>query len=196
MAVWPESDPQIAPSFIITPRWKTDIVELGGGNEQRRAAWLFPKFDVVVNYKALTSEHSETLWQFYMARRGAYEAFYIYDLAHITKPSPILFSQATPLYCGTADGVTLIYDVPGRYTTDQTIYVDGVADGSASVLSGGGDGGSDRISWSSALSEGSIISATFTGSLRMKVRFERDELSRDMFEYRLFTYGSISLKGV
>ena len=193
MAVWPESSPSPVYPLIVTPRWKTDIVELGGGNEQRRAAWLFPKFDVVVNYYGLTAAHAQTLWQIYMARKGAYEPFYIYDLTVITS---LTFAQATPLYCATADGTTTIYDIPGRGTSSQTIYVDGVEDGSASVLSGGGDGGSDRASWGTAPAEGSIISATFTGYLRMKVRFEQDALSREMFDYQLFTYGAISLKGV
>ena len=128
MAVWPESAPSPVYPLIVSPRWKTDIVELGGGNEQRRAAWLFPKFDVQVNYYGLTAAHAQTLWQFYMARKGAYEAFYIYDL---TVMQSITFAQATPLYVATADGTTTIYDIPGRGTSAQTIYVDGVADGSA-----------------------------------------------------------------
>lgn len=193
MATWPESDPTPVYPLIVTPVWKTNIVPLGGAKEQRRKAWVCPKFNVQVNYKSISASEAETLWQFFMARAGRYEAFYIYDLALLASVS---FSQATPLYCATADGTTTIYDIPGRATSDQTICVDGVEDGSASILTGGGDGASDRASWAAAPAEGAIISATFTGYLRMRVRFAQDALDRELFLRNLFNYLSISLTGV
>lgn len=193
MAVWPETDPNPNYPLVITPVWRTDIVELDDGVEQRRTNWLFPVFDVLVNYSKLTAAEAQTLWQFYMARRGASLAFHIYDLSLLASLS---FSQATALYMATADGTTTIYDLPGRSTSGQTIYVDGVEDGSVSILTGGGDGGADRASWASAPAQGAVLSAEFTGHLRMKVRFEQDRLPRELFMTDLFRCGSIALKGV
>ena len=191
--VWPESAPSPHYPLIVTPRWQTNVVNLGDATEQRRTHWLFPVFDVTVNYVHLTAAHAQTLWQFFMARRGAYEAFYIFDLALLASVS---VTQTTALYIGTGDGSTTIFDIPGRSTSSQTIYVDGVADGSASVLVGGGDGSSDRASWATAPAAGAVLSAIFTGYARFKVRFEFDYFSRELFTTNLFRTGSIQLKGV
>ena len=51
------------------------------GKEERRQRRLFPGFNVIVNYNALARTDAQTIWNFYMARRGAFEAFYIYDLS-------------------------------------------------------------------------------------------------------------------
>lgn len=192
MAVWPESNPTPQYPLIVTPEWQTAIVDLGDAKEQRRTHWLFPKFNIIVNYGVVKQAEAETLWQFFMARRGAYESFYIYDLSLIVNMS---FTQTTPLYVATADGTTNTYDLPGRSTSAQTTYLDGVADGSATYLVGGGDGGADRVTWASPPDAGAVISAKFTGYARYKVRFEQDTLNRDLFTTNLFRYGAISLKG-
>jgi uncharacterized protein (TIGR02217 family) len=194
MAVWPESNPYPQYPLEITPVWQTQVVNLGGGGEQRRAAWLYPKFDVVVYYDALTYADAQTLWQFYMARRGAYEAFHIYDLSLLNS---ITFTQATALYCGTGDGSTTTFDLPGRSTSSQTIYLNGQEQSSGyTMLVGGGDSSADRVQFTTAPAAGDIVTAAFAGYLRMRVRFADDRLGREQFTADLFRYSSIALKGL
>jgi uncharacterized protein (TIGR02217 family) len=194
MAVWPESNPKPQYPLRVTPVWQTQVVNLGTGNEQRRAAWLYPKFDVLVSYNAVTRTEVQTLYSFFLDRRGAYEAFHIYDLSLL---SSISFAQDTPLYCGTGNDSTTTFDLPGRSTSSVKIYLDGQEQvANYSILSGGGDSDADRVQFVTAPTTGQIVTTTFTGYLRMRVRFAEDYLSRDLFELRLFSFGSIPLKGL
>jgi len=193
MATFPEDPKPIYP-LIVTPKWRTLISTAGTGKEQRRGKALFAVYDVTVQYKALSATGCKTLWEFYMARKGAYEAFYIYDLALLAE---VAFNHDT-LYCGTGDGTTDIFDIPGRSTSSQTIYVDGVEQSTPadySILTGGGESNSDRVDFVSAPASGSIITCDFTGYLRIRARFLYDELSRELFLRNLFQYG-IELKGL
>lgn len=193
MATFPE-DPAPAYPLIVTPVWKTLISQIGTGKEQRRQKSLFPMYDVTVRYNVITAANAKTLWEFYMARKGAYEAFYIYDLALLASVS---FNHDDQ-YVGTGDGATEIFDIPGRSTSSQTIYVDGIEQTVTTdyvILTGGGESNSDRVDFVTAPSTGSIITADFTGFLRMRVRFMYDKLSRELFTTNLFRYG-IELKGL
>ena len=193
MAIFPES-PKPKYPLIVTPTWKTLISTVGTGIEQRKQKALFPKYNVTVRYDVLSAVNAKTLWAFYMARKGAFEAFYIYDLALLAS---VAFAH-TDEYCGTGDAVIDIFDIPGRSTSSHDVYVDGIAQtdpGEYSVLTGGGVGSSDRIDFVTAPGEGAIITVDFTGFLRMRVRFMYDELDRETFTTNLFRYG-IELKGL
>ena len=193
MATYPEDPKPIYP-LIVTPVWKTLISQQGTGKEQRRQKSLFPMYDVRVRYHGLSAADAKTLWEFYMDRKGAYEAFYIYDLALLADVS---FNH-TDQYCGTGDGATDTFDIPGRSTSSQTVYVDGATQstpGDYSILTGGGESSSDRIQFVAAPAEGEIITCDFTGFLRIRARFKEDRLPRDLFITNLFRYG-IELKGL
>lgn len=179
--------------MIVTPRGKTNIVDLGGGGEQRRTNWLYLKYDVVVNYGALEASEIQALLDFFVARKAALEGFYIYDLALLAS---VTFTHRG-LYCGTADGATDTFDVPGRSTSGHAVYVDGAQQvGNWSILTGTGDGGADQVQFTSALTQGSIVTSDFAGFHRMRVRFAQDELSRELFVRNLLTYRSVALKGL
>ena len=193
MATFPES-PKPKYPLIVTPTWKTLISIVGTGNEQRKQKALFPKYNVTVRYDVLSSTNAKILYAFYMARKGAFEAFHIYDLALLAN---IAFNH-TDEYCGTGDAAQDIFDIPGRSTSSHTVYADGIEQGDPaeySVLTGGGAGSSDRVDFVTAPGEGAIITASFTGFLRMRVRFMYDELDRETFTTNLFRYG-IELKGL
>lgn len=186
MQVFPETP---APSYplVITPEWKTLISPFETGGEQRRSLWLFPKYNVTVKYDGISKANSDILWAFYMARKGAGEAFYFYD----RDASPHLAH-----YVATGDGATLTFDIPGRSTSSRTLYGNGsVISSGVTYLVGGGDGNSDRVQLSIAPTLGTIITISFTGFLRVKCRFEVDELDKETFTYLLYRYG-IKLKGV
>jgi len=188
MATFPTDPAPIYP-LVIEPEWKTLISNLDGGGEDRRQKWLYPKYNVRLKYSPLTKAEMQTLWNFYLARRGAYEAFYIYDLVSMDHDGQ---------YCATADGSTDIFDLPGKATSSQTIYLDGIEQTVTtdySILTGGGESDSDRVDFVSAPAAGAIVTADFTGFLRMRVRFAQDKLSREMFSYLLFNHG-LELKGL
>jgi len=193
MATFPESPAPIYP-LLVTPVYNTRIAETDGGKEQRRQKLSFPKFDVTVRYNALTYSHLQTLWDFYMARKGAYEAFYVYDL---TLLESISFNQ-DGLYAGTGDGSTEVFDIPGRSTSSVTVYKDGVEQTLTTdyvLLTGGGASSADRIDFVTAPSAGEIITVDFTGYLRIRARFAQDRLTRELFIRNLFSVG-IELKGL
>lgn len=192
MALFPESSPTPNYPLVVTPVFKTGIVDLGAGGEQRRAAWAFPKYDVEVHYNALTPAEADTIWQFYHARKGAYEAFYIYDLSLVASVS---FTHVG-MYCGTGDGTTDTFDLPGRSTSSRTAYIDGAEEATATFLTGGGTESADRVEFVSAPPAGTIITADFTGHLRIRCRFAEDAMPREMFVRNLMRYGVIRLKGL
>jgi len=193
MATFPE-DPKPQYPLIVTPAWKTLISSIGTGKEQRRQKSLFPVYDVQVNYNVLSSVDTKTLWEFYMARKGAYEAFYIYDLSLLAS---ISFNHDGE-YCGTGDAATEVFDIPGRSTSSHVIYANGVTQALTTdyvILIGGGESSSDRVDFVTPPATGVVVTCDFTGFLRIRARFEEDRLSRDGFNYNLFRYG-ISLKGL
>ena len=192
MATFPESNPSPQYPLIVEPGFNTLISGFDGGGEQRRQKLMYPKYNVIVNYSGMSLSGAKTLWEFYLARKGAYEAFYIYDLILLLGHSFNHVGQ----YCGTGDGSTTIFDIPGRSTSSRTVYVDGVDETSnVSFLTGGGSSNSDRIEFSSAPASGGVVTIDFTGFLRMRVRFWEDKLPRELFVRKLYRYG-IKLKGL
>lgn len=192
MSTFPESSPTPNYPLSVEPELNTLISGFDGGGEQRRQKLLYPKYNVIVSYKKISVAEARTLWEFYLARAGAYEAFYIYDLALLLGHS---FNHVGE-YCGTGDGSTTIFDIPGRSTSSRTVYTDGVdVTSGVSFLTGGGSSNSDRVDFNSAPTAGGIVTIDFTGYLRMRVRFLEDKLSRANFVDELYAYG-IKLKGL
>jgi len=155
----------------------------------------YGKFDVAVSYKAISKVDCQTLYAFYMARRGAFQGFYIYDLSLLQS----LSWAHTALYVGTADGSTTIFDLPGRSTSSQAIYVNGTAQSSGtdySILTGGGSASADRVSFVAAPTSGDVISCDFTGFARLPVRFSQDRMPYELWEYQYYRTGSIKLTGL
>lgn len=192
MATWPESDPTPRYPFTITTRFNTLISTFDSGTEQRRQKLLYPQYDVVIKYGAITKTEAQTLYNFYIARQGSFESFFIYDLSLLL---PHSFAQ-TNQYMGTGDGSTTTFDIPGRSTSSQTIYLDNADEtASGSILTGGGTSNSDRFQFTTAPGAGMIVTCDFTGYLRMRVRFQEDKLSRENFVRELYNI-NIKLKGV
>ena len=188
--VFPESILPIYP-VTITPIWQTITSRFDGGGEQRRQKQLYATYDVSLKFTALSGPDAQTLWAFYMARKGAAQAFWFYDPA----PSIGITTTHAGLYVGAGDGSTDIFDLPGKSTSARTIYLGGVEETGLSYLTGGGDGNADRVDFTSAPAAGQIITVDFTGVLRIRARFAIDRLSRELFMTVLFNFG-IQLKGL
>lgn len=183
MDVYPDIPIPIYP-LTVTPVWKTAISKNG---TQRRGRWLYAKYNVTVQYTRLDATGAKIIWAFYMARKGALGAFYIFDL---------YVYDHVGLYLATGDAATTIFDLPGKSTSARTLYVNGAETATGfSYLSGGGDGSADRVEFTTAPALGAIITLDFTGYLRIKCRFENDKLDRVNFLRSLMRYG-VELTGL
>lgn len=170
MATFPTGIP--IKSIDLIPKWNTTSWTYDNASETRRQKWSFAKYDVDIDFYPMTKTNMQTLWAFYMARKGAFEAFYIYDITTMAH---------TDLYIGLGDGSTVTYDLPGKSTSSQTIYVDNVAQTNSVTVFYSYDSGaesSDQVVFSSAPSIGSVLTCDFTGFLRIKCRFAGDSLTR------------------
>jgi hypothetical protein len=190
MALFPEYD-QIPymPGIEIIPRFNTNISQLSGGQEKRRAKFTFPLYDLKISYDLLTLADARTIWQFYKDRQGAFGNFYFY--------LPYLDTYEGE-YCGTGDGSTTAFDAPGKTITSYTVYNDGAAQTEGVDYTVDGDGGVEsaaQLNFSVAPNAGENITIDFTGYYRFKVRFEEDNLSFEVFAQNLIDMG-ISLVGV
>ena len=185
MAKFPET-PALQYPLEITQRHRTIVSAFDGGQEQRRRKSVFPVYDVTVTYNALTVSDIDILWAFYREMGGSYQEFYFFTTS--TEESH------EGLYVGIGDGVTTIFDIPGIIAGAATVYVDGLA-GSYSLLTGGGSEGSDRVEFTAAPDEGAILSCDIVGQHRIKCRFAEDEMTKELFTYRLYRTG-IRLRGL
>ena len=173
--------------YDIKASWKNTISEFDSGDEQRRQKNLYAKYDVVLTYPALSATNIQLLWNFYQARRGTYEAFYFYTLEEQTWNNN---------YVGIGDGTTVLWDLPGKSTSSQTIYVNGAAVNAAlyTIGTGTGDASSDTVTFATAPPENDLITCDFHGYLRIRCRFQ-EELTRTSFVGALYKTG-IKLKGL
>jgi hypothetical protein len=186
MAAFP-STPAPTYSYILEPEWKTLITPFDSGKEQRRQKWVYSKYNARLSYYGLNSTDCETVWKFYQARKGSYEAFHFFD--------PVDASSHIGLYVGVGDSSAVNYDIPGKETSNRTIYINGVATTSVSFTTAAGTDGSDQMTFVSAPTSTQTITCSFQGKLRIRCRFEDDKLSRENFDKALFSYG-INLKGL
>jgi hypothetical protein len=167
------------------------------GGEQRKQKWLYPRRNLTLVYNYISKADSETLWQFYIARGGAFEAFNFF------MPEPETdYPAYVGEYVGTGDGSTALFNLPSRLAAAYVLYLDG-----ASQTEGvdynfnpeGGEDGADTIDFSdsamTAPASGVRITWDFTGTLKIRSRFAEDRLSFEQFYDRLANHG-IQLKGL
>jgi len=166
-------------TFDMTEEWKTSIVISESGIEQRRAKWGHVRRHVHISPRYLYGVNGDTLWDFYHARRGSYEAFSWF----------VPFSDAyIKELVGIGDGSTVTFNIPGKLTSARTMYEDGEENASISYSTGGTDG-VDRVTFSVAPAAGAIIEISFTGYLRIWCRFANDKLNRPFFDTTVRDWG-------
>lgn len=190
MATYPMSSPAPEYPVRIAPVYRTLVSEMDAGTEQRRSKWLFPRYDVFVGYNVLTATEMDTLWAFFVARKGRYGSFYVVD--------PEQMDHAG-LYVGTGDASQVTWDLPGVDTGTVKIYLDGTLKTVTThytLSEGGGEASADRVTFVSAPAAGAVITCDFTGFLRCHVRFDLDRLERELFSVSLFRLGGVQLRGV
>ena len=190
MATYPMTSPDPEYPLRISPVYRTIISEMDAGTEQRRAKWLFPRYDAFVSYNVLTAAEMDTLWRFFIARRGRWGSFYLVDTALIDHDG---------LYVGVGDASSLTWDLPGVDTGSVKIYLDGVEKTVTThytLAAGGGEADADRVTFTSAPAAAAVITCDFTGYLRCHVRFDLDRLDRELFTAELYRLGGVQFRGV
>jgi len=167
--------------------FQTMRVEFESGSEQRRQKWTYPRRNPRVVYDKKKLEDIKTLWEFYIARGGAYEAFnFFYPYS----------SSYEDEYVGTGDGSTTSFNLPCRNGSSFTVKLDGVTQSSGySISSGGGADGADLLTFTSAPGSGEIITIDFTGNLKIRAVFADDNMDFDVF-YRFLATTGLQLRGL
>lgn len=186
MAEFPATKKASGGGYTLIPRWKTIIAAMDSGVEQRRQKWTFPKYDIKLSFAVLSASEIQAIWNFFVARHGSFEAFYFYTYDALAW---------TGCYIGVGDGATQTFDIPGKGTSAQTIYVDGASTVAVTILTGGGAESSDRVTFTIAPAAGAILSCDFTGYMRIRCRFKEDTIDRSHLQHTLYTTG-IELKGL
>lgn len=179
-------------SQVVEVEYKTIISMFDDGSEQRRAKWDFPKTNIEVYYNALPSSSINTLWDFYRARRGSYEAFHFY-LGEAESQS---YNESS-MYVATADGASTTYPMPCKNSTITDLYVDGSSQGSSlyNVTSTDGVDDCDTLHLAFTPASGEVLTVSFDGYPKYRVRFAEDKMSKELFERSLYKTG-LKLKGL
>lgn len=161
------------------------------GEEKRKLKWTYPRRHFNLRYNYITKANAKTLWDFYIARNGQYEAFSFF--------MPYI-STYTYEYVGTGDGSTTIWSLPSKSAIGRTMYVDGAAQsegGGADWVfsSGGGGDNEDLATFNVAPSDGERLTFSFYGYLRIRARFEDEFADFDTFWDTLVNSG-INIHGL
>lgn len=164
------------------------------GEENRKQKWLYPKRKITLTYKNISLSNMQTLWQFYVARAGSFEAFNFF------LPEPNIGTESyVKEYVGTGDGSTVTFNLPSKNAAvGRIIYVDNTAMGEGAFYTftdSGGSDGADKAVFSTAPNIGSRISFSFTGRLKVHCRFAEDFFSMSRMHSSIISTG-ITLKGL
>jgi len=162
------------------------------GEERRKKKWMYPKRAISLQYNNINMIQGRTLFQFYLDRHGAYEAF-------------TFFKYEVEIYTGeyisTGDGSTVLFNLPCKNSSARTVYLDGdtQTEGTSAhdyIYSAlGGTDGCDKVTFNTAPTSGKRITIDFAGKLKIRCRFKEDNMGFDTFMSRLRTVGA-ELHGV
>lgn len=88
------------------PGFKTTVISLASGKEQRVAEWLHERGEWDISYGIMNKEDYSEIFAFFRSRRGRFRGFRFKDWADY---------QATNEIIGTGDGVTLAFKLTKDY---------------------------------------------------------------------------------
>lgn len=178
-----------------TLRWQTLVTEFDNGEENRKQKNTYPRRDITLKYTALAKSEMETLWEFYNARKGSYEAFAFFESTGAGSSGYHSYSSE---YVGTGDSTTTTFNLPAiNSSANHTVYVDGSSSTAYTFTAGGGANGEDQIDFNAGDEPGSSeqVTYSFTGRLKVRCRFAEDSLDYETMYDRLVNHG-ITLKGL
>ena len=204
MSIYPSStsSPYTDP-VKIGMRWKTLVSNFDNlGEEKRKQKWTYPKREVTLKYEAISKTEAETLWKFYQARGGMYNAFSWFESTALGSST---YNDYEGEYVGTGDSTTLVFNLPAVDSSGvHTLYLAGgaVSTSDYTLSASGGPDSEDKITFVSSSDSGlpvptstERITYDFTGRLKIRCRFADDIFSFDNFYDRLITAG-VKLSGL
>lgn len=193
MAAFPDLLTGVKPIYPIEEKiiWKTLFSQFDDlGEETRKQKWLYPKRDFSLKYNYISQANIDTLWEFFNARKGSFEAFNLF----LTVSNSYLTE-----YVGTGDGTTTVFNLPSKTASSYTLYKDGttLTGGGTDYTFGAATGadGADRVTMVTAPAAGAKLSFSFTGYLKIRCRFLKDDFTYETFVNSLHSTG-IELKGL
>ena len=171
MEVYPAT-PKPSFSYVLDHQFRTLITDFESGTEARNKRWRFPKRTFVIIYKVMEFIASErdAIYEFYQNRLGIHEPFWYFDFQE---------RKWIDQKVGYGDGVEDTFDLPGNGTI-IAVYIDEVATVDYSFSGGTGEGGADQIIFDSIPANKSILTADFTGYLRIQGHFKDDKLTEEI----------------
>ena len=160
--------------------FKTLITPMESGLERRRAKWTYGLRSYRLKLFAYTKSDMDTVWDFYIARKGAYDTFIV--------KIPTEYTVTTEAI-GTGDGVAtqfMLDEFPVDTTAGTfTMYVDSVE--ATATLSNNFSGEFSYVTFSSAPANEKAITGDYEFCFR--VRFAEDNLTRELLAYQLLSAG-------
>jgi len=177
----------LTPEFGLEEKvfFKTNITESESGKEYRDALWDHGLREYKLTCKFLSQAVMDTIWDFFLARKGAYDYFLVKILTEY---------QASAEDAGDANGVTaqfLLDNFPVDTAANHSCTVGGVSN-SNYTLSNNFVTEQSFITFSSIPSSGQIL---VSYEYYFKMRFSEDELTRELAAYQLLHTG-MTLKEV
>ena len=171
-----------------TPTFSSRVLTARNGKEQRAANWVFPKWEFKLEYEILreaVNSEFQTLVGFILAQQGQFNNFYYQDPYDHT---------ATGQTIGTGDGATTVFrlvrtlgnfvDLIYYAPTITAVYFNGVAQGSGWAASASGNYGNDSITFTTAPTSGTVITADFT--YNFVCRLKTDTVDFDQLWYQFW----------
>lgn len=115
--------PQVQYASSGGPMWRTEIVELNGGQEQRNLIWSDARHRYQIS-EFQTDTDIDTIIKFFHAMQGQYHGFRLKDWADYRTGS----NYSTPtsedeLLVGDADGVNKVFQLVKNYTAGSNTYI-------------------------------------------------------------------------
>ena len=161
-------------------KFKTLITEFEDGTEQRRSKWAYPLREYRLNLKWYSETNMDTIWDFYIARKGAYDTFWVLIPTEY---------QVTLEGIGTGNGATKAFQLdefPVNTTAATfTLYADGVAkDGS---LANNTTTEIATATFDAAPDADDPLTASY--QFYFQVRFADDDMTRSLMAYQLLHAG-------
>lgn len=173
LLTFPMIDPSVAPQIGSARELvaATRITKTETGLERRRVRATY----LTVDLAAVWAPRDDSRWiaeqisAFFRQTAGPAIPFVAYDWDHSFGHQRV--------YVGTADGTRTVWTLPCRDTASAiTVYSDGVEQTTGLTLSDDGDNEAKKATFSTAPAAGKVLTASFTGQLRVVCRFGEDRL--------------------
>jgi len=173
--------------------FSTDIIETFGGFEQRNINWAQSRARYNVAHGVRTTGQMDVLIAFFRARRGKAIGFRFKDWSDYSVTGQLIGTgdaanqvfQLVKTY--TSGSVTVSRDIKKPVSSTETIYLDGVPQGSGYTL----DTTTGIVNFTAAPGNGVLVTADF--EFDVPVRFDTDEMAISLDTNDISTWGAVPL---